>query len=166
MDRLEKLGPVLESASYGFVYSTGPGKKHGCIVAYRRNAYELLAERTVVYDNVEVRPEGITEQARKASSFRTKNIGLIVALKKAGDVDQPIVVATTHLFWHPKYTYERARQALILMRSACDFRESLNLRDSPCFIAGGVCLDNCCYKNMTYEIRKTLTLGRRMLHIR
>ena len=137
-DRLEKLGPALESAGYAFVYSAGPRKKHGCVIAYKRAIYEKAFERTVLYDDAVVRPDGKTEQAQHGASFRTRNIGLIVALKRIGADDAAaVVLATTHLFWHPKYTYERARQAFILIRSVCEFRNEIGLVKAPAFIAGG-----------------------------
>ena len=138
---MEKLGPALESAGYAFVYAAGPRKKHGCVIAYKRALYEKAFERTVLYDDAVVRPDGQTEQAQHGASFRTRNIGLIVALKRIGAEDNDaaaVVVATTHLFWHPKYTYERARQAFILIRSVCDFRSETDLEKAPAFIAGGV----------------------------
>lgn len=95
------------------------------------------AESTVFYDDVDVRAEVPTDHSRKGSSFRTRNIGLILALGRYNDPDHSVVVATTHLFWHPKYTYERARQALILVRSVCGFKAAHNLQDAPSFIAGG-----------------------------
>ncbi|KAI5124636.1 hypothetical protein M0805_004245 [Coniferiporia weirii] len=136
VDRLEKFGPALQSADYAFTYSSGPRKKHGCIIAYREDVYEKVAEQTIFYDDVEVRSDGPSERARRGSSFRTRNIGLIVSLKRRGSEGEHVVVATTHLFWHPKYTYERARQALILTRSTHDFKEKNNLRSSITFIAG------------------------------
>jgi len=45
-------------------------------------------------------------------------------------------VATTHLFWHPSYTYERARQAGILLREVAKYRETSGLSSWPCFLAG------------------------------
>ena len=212
VDRLEKIGPALETAGYSYVFTSGPKKKHGCLVAFKRASYKLAAQKTIFYDDTEVHPsstEGellnlnISQVGRKGSSFRTKNIGLIVALKrvtrinndiienqntkgseeqdsnkirvgdndtngnenddknkdinnknndddngelgkKTGAVDEgfdkedsSVVVATTHLFWHPRYTYERARQSLILVRSVCEFKKDNNISDAPSFIAGG-----------------------------
>ena len=147
-DRLEKLRPALDSAGYDLAYAAGPRKKHGCVIAFKKEVYEKVDERTVLYDDAFVRPEtnseGLTEQARRGASFRTRNIGLLVALRRVGvgadnndNNEASVVVATTHLFWHPKYTYERARQALILTRSVCEFRNQAGLRQAPAFVAGG-----------------------------
>lgn len=126
--------PFLESLGYSHAFSCGPRKKHGCLIAYRSQLYAKSSELTVYYDDCEVRKEGETN-FRRGSSFRTKNIGLIVALKRL-DSDEPIVVATTHLFWHPKYTYERVRQAYILVRSVEEFKAQHGLKASSSIIAG------------------------------
>ena len=89
---------------YAWVYAAGPRKKHGCLIAYRKDAYECVRQKVVLYDEEEVRAEG-DEQARRGLSFRTKNIGSLVALRKLGGGDDGVLVATTHLFWHPAYVY-------------------------------------------------------------
>lgn len=99
VDRTEKLFPQLEKAGYAWVYAAGPRKKHGCLVAYRNDTYQCARQKVVAYDDQEVRMEG-DEQARRGSSFRTKNIGSLVALRRLGG-DNGVIVATTHLFWHP-----------------------------------------------------------------
>ena len=139
VDRFDKLSSVLESAGYAFTYACGPRKKHGCVIAYRKAVFTKVVDHTVFYDDEEIRTEADEpdERARKGSSFRTKNIGLISALRRLDATDQHVVVATTHLFWHPRYTYERARQAFLLIKSVQKFRRQNNLRATPTFIAGG-----------------------------
>ncbi|KAK0208258.1 Endonuclease/exonuclease/phosphatase [Desarmillaria ectypa] len=135
VDRLEKVLPVLDAASYSHHYAAGPKKKHGCLIAFKTSLYSKVGDRKVEYDHEEVRDdvEGI---GRKGASFRTKNIGSIVALKSTTDENRGVVVATTHLFWHPRYTYERARQAGILKREVLKFRTERALQKWPCIIAG------------------------------
>ncbi|KAH9039896.1 Endonuclease/exonuclease/phosphatase [Lactarius hengduanensis] len=135
VDRLEKLIPVLEEATYGHVYAAGPRKKHGSLVAFRKDSYKIHGNIVVCYDDIEIRPDG-SESSRKGLSFRTKNVGNIVALEKVGDPSEGYIVATTHLFWHPSYAYERARQAGILLREVVKYRESLGLSSWPCILAG------------------------------
>ncbi|KAI0778580.1 Endonuclease/exonuclease/phosphatase [Trametes elegans] len=115
VDRTEKLFPVLEKAGYAWVYAVGPGKKHGCLIAFRKSLYECVRQRVVTYDDQEIREDG-DERARRGSSFRTKNIGSLVALRRASAADDGLIVATTHLFWHPA-------QAAILLREVARFRE-------------------------------------------
>ncbi len=100
VDRTEKLFPVLEKANYAWVYAAGPRKKHGCLIAYRKDAFSCIRQKVITYDDQEIREDG-DEQARRGSSFRTKNIGNLVALRKLGPGNDGVIVATTHLFWHP-----------------------------------------------------------------
>ena len=99
-DRLEKLIPVLKEAKYDHVYAAGPRKKHGSLVAFRKDSYKVHGHIILCYDDIDVRTGG-SESSRKGLSFRTKNVANIVALAKVGDPDEGYIVATTHLFWHP-----------------------------------------------------------------
>jgi len=76
---------------------------------------------------------------RAGLSRSTRNVALLVALKfkdRAGGV----IVGTTHLFWHPQHSYERARQAGLLAREALTFRDHGSAdgawRSWPIFLAG------------------------------
>ncbi|CAL1695497.1 unnamed protein product [Somion occarium] len=135
VDRTERLFPVLEDAGYNFVYAAGPRKRHGCLVAFHKDVFSTVRERTIFYDDQEVR-EAYDKLNTHGSSFRTRNICSLVALQRAGRADTGVIVATTHLFWHPGYIYERARQAGILLREAAKFRHELGKDHWPCVIAG------------------------------
>ncbi|RPD64967.1 Endonuclease/exonuclease/phosphatase [Lentinus tigrinus ALCF2SS1-6] len=130
VDRTEKLFPVLEKANYAWVYAAGPRKKHGCLIAYRKDAFECIRRKVVTYDDQEIRKDG-DEQARRGSSFRTKNIGSLVALRQLGSAEDGVIVATTHLFWHPA-------QAAILLREVNKFRSEGTEPEArwPSIIAG------------------------------
>ncbi|KAK1232702.1 RNA exonuclease ngl2 [Marasmius sp. AFHP31] len=127
VDRLEKLLPILEKAGYTHRYASGPRKLHGCLIAYKRDLYELAGQRTIFYDEQEVRTDG-EEDCRRGSSFRTKNIGHIISLRNKKN-NQGVITATTHLFWHPK-------QAGILKRETLRFRDDENHPNWPCILAG------------------------------
>ncbi|KAF8216137.1 Endonuclease/exonuclease/phosphatase [Mycena galopus ATCC 62051] len=133
VDGLDRLLPALE-AQYNHHYVAGPGKKHGCLIAFKKT-YTKLEERVIHYDEQHVRSEG-DEHTRRGSSFRTRNIGSIVALKNLANDGEGVVIGTTHLFWHPRYTYERTRQAGILVREIVKFRSEFQLENWPCMIAG------------------------------
>ncbi|KAF8622890.1 hypothetical protein AX15_006655 [Amanita polypyramis BW_CC] len=135
VDRLDKLVPVLEQAQYSYHYGAGVGKKHGCLIAYKRKMYAKLSDRLVDYDEEEIRAHG-NERARQGRSFWTRNVGIVVTLKSTDDSGWGIIIATTHLFWHPKYTYERARQAGILVREIVKHRSDSGKTNWPCVIAG------------------------------
>lgn len=61
---------------------------------------------------------------------------MIVALEANNNQSDSLVVATTHLFWHPKYTYERARQAALLIREVSRFKVDHAVEEWPCIVAG------------------------------
>ncbi|KAJ8596965.1 Endonuclease/exonuclease/phosphatase [Rhizopogon salebrosus TDB-379] len=136
VDRLEKLHPVLKQAGYSSAYSTGPGKQHGCLISYKKDKYSQVGEAIIEYDKQEVREDSSHPAARIGSSRVTNNIGFIVALAEAGANGKGVIVATTHLFWHPAFTYERTRQASILAREVLNFRQATGHDDWPCIIAG------------------------------
>ena len=102
VDRLDKHLPLLEDAGYSHTYAVGPKKKHGCLIAYSRDKFTKVDERVVLYDEAEVRTDG-DDRARRGCSFRTNNIGSMLALRRNDVEGKGIIVATTHLFWHPKY---------------------------------------------------------------
>lgn len=110
VDRLEKLIPVLEKAGYAHHYASGPGKKHGCLIAFKAKQYSLHATKLVAYDDEEICTEG-DEQMRRGLTFRTRNIGSLIALSSNFLDGQGVVVATTHLFWHPKYVIKLQQRA-------------------------------------------------------
>ena len=130
VDRLEKLLPVIEEAGYAHYLATGPGKKHGCLIAYKTKLYTMNASKLVTYDEEELRSEG-DERMRRGRSFQTRNIGSLVSLTSNDPEGRGVILATTHLFWHPRcvsiqlttlntvlctrmsrYTYERVRSVL------------------------------------------------------
>ena len=93
---------MLQRAGYSHVYKAGNRKKHGSVIAYRKDLFENVGDRRILYDEEEVRSEG-SEKARRGSSFFTKNIGNLVALKRLDNQSEGLIVATTHLFWHPRH---------------------------------------------------------------
>lgn len=101
VDRLDKLLPVLANAGYAHHYAAGAGKKHGCLIAFKENMYTVAATKMIEYDNEHVRLDG-EEQARRGRSFNTRNIGSLVSLQSKSKENMGVIVATTHLFWHPR----------------------------------------------------------------
>jgi RNA exonuclease NGL2 len=115
VDRTERLLPILDQAGYSHVYASGPQKLHGCLIAFKADLYTLESHKAVYYDDQDISHADIESPCR-GSSFRTKNIASLVALRLNDDTGQGIVVATTHLFWHPRYTYERIRYEQSLLQ--------------------------------------------------
>ncbi len=102
VDRLDKLSPVLEHEGYSSHWAAGPGKRHGCLIAFKADRFLKIEDKTVHYDDLKVHLPG--SEPRHASTFRTKNIGYILALQERSK-STGLIVATTHLFWHPRFAY-------------------------------------------------------------
>ncbi|KAG6842580.1 hypothetical protein C0991_000106 [Blastosporella zonata] len=123
VDRLEKIIPTLEKAGYAHHYAAGPGKKHGCLIAFKAELYTMISTKTVIYDVERVRDDG-DDNARCGRSFHTKNIASLVALQSvsAGKAEGVIL--------------RSGRQAGILVRETAKFRAGLDVEDWPCVIGG------------------------------
>ncbi|CAE6520192.1 unnamed protein product [Rhizoctonia solani] len=137
VDRQNTLLPTFHKVGFTETYGCGPGKKHGCMILHREKRYEKIAEKVVFYDQESIR----ADQAGGVNAFglthRTRNIGLLVALRdRTNEHAAPMIVATTHLFWHGLYKYERARQAGILKREATRFRDEHGDSRSLIIMAG------------------------------
>ncbi|CAO1636016.1 unnamed protein product [Sympodiomycopsis kandeliae] len=131
VDRLECHAETLRKSGYSHVFSKGyPQKQHGLMLAWRsslppgapgsssRAVFEKhpIAQQTFFYDDAEITP------GRCASSRITRNIALFAALKFQ-NASGGIILATTHLFWHPMHAYERVRQSGLLVRALYQFRQ-------------------------------------------
>ena len=91
---------MLGKSGYSHHYASGRNKKHGCLIGYKKELYSFLADRVIYYDEQPVGMAG--EKTRVGSSFKTQNIGYMVAIKDRMNTKEGIVIATTHLFLHPK----------------------------------------------------------------
>ncbi|KAI3488025.1 hypothetical protein L1887_47995 [Cichorium endivia] len=151
VDRMDVHGETLDKDGFSYVYEKGyRQKQHGLLVAWRRDLFGESAHRRMTIDLDAESVAAPSEPVRTACSRVTRNVGLFVALtlrdSANGDArDKPgIVVATTHLFWHPMHAYERARQSGILVRRLHEFRKELEQSgkthpaSSPCRCPGVV----------------------------
>ncbi|PVF91996.1 hypothetical protein CPB86DRAFT_769982 [Serendipita vermifera] len=138
VDQLDVLLPALKSR-YSHIYASGRSKNHGCMVLYKPEYFELISERTVYYDEEDIRvgtPEGMAsaDQAaiwRKGVSRKTGNIALLVGLRNKRNPAKGFVVGTTHLFWHGAFTAERTKQMIILLREMAAFRNEIGAERWP-----------------------------------
>jgi RNA exonuclease NGL2 len=80
------------------------------MILHREEKFTKVGERVVHFDEENVRFDtngGIGEDVEaetrrlRGSSRKTKNIGLLVALKSKVDPKLNCIVVTCHLFWHP-----------------------------------------------------------------
>ena len=142
VDRMDVHGETLAKDGFSYVYEKGyRQKQHGLLVAWRTDLFgdRAHSQLTIDLDAESVAPP--SEPVRTACSRVTRNVGLFVALRASGakGTNKPgLIVATTHLFWHPMHAYERARQSGILVRRLQEFREELGeeWRDAACILAG------------------------------
>ena len=101
VDRLDKLVSMLENAGFAYHYSSGPSKKHGCMIAFKKNLYSMVSDRVVYYDEY-IPMDDSSGRSLTRNTFKTRNIGLLVALRSLNHKNEGFILATTHLFWHPK----------------------------------------------------------------
>jgi RNA exonuclease NGL2 len=92
---------MLEHAGYDHHYGSGPGKKHGCMIVFKKNLYSMVSDKVVYYDQY-IPMDNDSGHSLTRNTFKTRNIGLLVALKSLNQETEGLIVATTHLFWHPK----------------------------------------------------------------
>jgi RNA exonuclease NGL2 len=118
VDRLDVLLKSLAPGKYDHALASGRGKKHGLAVLHKQGLFIKHTERTIYYDEEDVRDghleDGSPDEAahmywRRGMTRTTRNIGFMVALRNTKDRASGYIVATTHLFWHPAYIYERVR---------------------------------------------------------
>ncbi|KAF8332341.1 Endonuclease/exonuclease/phosphatase [Cantharellus anzutake] len=148
-ERSDELALELEKKGYQCTYGTGLGKRHGCMVAHRTSKFKRLTERVISLDSIclvdistmtssSTLNHVSNESTSKGLTRKTKNIALIVALSThdQGLIPKGYIAVTCHLFWHPRYVYERARQGAIIRREVLDFQKKNNLLRWPVFFAG------------------------------
>ncbi|KAK8866182.1 hypothetical protein IAR55_001333 [Kwoniella newhampshirensis] len=147
LQECDRLPDYLSSLpKHSHVKGSGPGKLHGLVILYRNDRFFVRGTKLVQLDLESVATVPTDEEAsdekhqdirrRRGGSRQTKNVGLIVALEESNAVGRGVVVATTHLFWHPKYAYERVRQCIILLRTIRQFQQDNNCITWPVVFAG------------------------------
>ncbi|KAG0290325.1 hypothetical protein BGZ98_003515 [Dissophora globulifera] len=142
--------PSLTKAGYETVYYRNVNKKHGCAIIWRKSRFEKVEQSTVEYDDIG-QPTFMTGNiglmvGLRPLSQRIENAdpnadmvlsdddeegqdvdleGRAASSKEESDLPGGILVATTHLFWRPDGSYERLRQASILLDKIKECNEKL-----------------------------------------
>lgn len=106
VDRLDRLQPFLDDLGYAFQYAAGPNKKHGLMIAYKKSLFILVDQHTVQYDDYQF------ESARGGVSYRTTNIGFVVALKLTTGDAGVVVASKSNLASPTNCTNHSAKQAI------------------------------------------------------
>ncbi|UZJ53212.1 hypothetical protein CBS101457_002532 [Exobasidium rhododendri] len=135
VDKIEVHGPNLSKSGRSYLYEKGySAKQHGLMIAWRvkksnansassRLAFQekAVGSKIVYFDHECIGPKS---EGRRGLSRVTRNIALFAALASANDPKKGVIVATTHLFWHPLHSYERVRQTGLLKRALMEWRQA------------------------------------------
>lgn len=140
VDSMNEIGPILTKAGYAFEYQRGYAtKRHGLVVAWRAQASDRPSFDSPVWTHVlhldDAEAWGGAVEGTALSRI-TRNTALMVALPCA-DGQGGVVVVTTHLFWQPRYEYERVRQVAAITQAINAVRTSHEAWSSwPVIFAG------------------------------
>ncbi|WWC58882.1 uncharacterized protein I303_101427 [Kwoniella dejecticola CBS 10117] len=120
------------------IKGSGPGKLHGLVIFYRTSKFFVRSTKLIHLDEEPLSHSRQEDDGARwrGGSRQTKNVGLIAALEEVDGNGRGIVIATTHLFWHPKYAYERVRQSIILLRNIRQFQADNECDSWPAIFAG------------------------------
>ncbi|CAI4047508.1 3'-5' poly(A) RNA exonuclease SKDI_13G0200 [Saccharomyces kudriavzevii IFO 1802] len=97
---------------FGSTFRRHEGKTHGLMVAWNNEKFQQDNEWMLDYDTI------LAGNAISART-RTKNIALIVSLSVKNMTNlstSGVIVANTHLFWHPFGVFERLRQSFLVLK--------------------------------------------------
>ncbi|KAF9942345.1 hypothetical protein BGZ67_002067 [Mortierella alpina] len=140
--------PALTKAGYETSYYKNEKKKHGCAIIWRKTRFEKVDQMTLEYDDIG-QPTfttgniglmvGLQPLQQKASENPDPNADMVLPEENESENDKNesaqdeetsipggILVATTHLFWRPDGSYERLRQASILLEKIDEWNKHLN----------------------------------------
>ncbi|KAK9249058.1 Endonuclease/exonuclease/phosphatase [Lipomyces tetrasporus] len=129
-------GPELRRLGYEFVFHRGEGKNHGLALCWKTSLCSLVRSASVDYDKDNGYDPADVDARPTIPQARTRNVACLVGLKFNRPDTAGLVVGTTHLFWHPHGTFERTRQAAVLVRNAKTFAAEIDGGRWPVFLAG------------------------------
>lgn len=118
---------LLRNLQYDHILLAAKRKRQGLLVAWKDGKYELEHRRDIHYDLLNTGTVGPT--------MWTGNVGICLGLKRKDSPTQGIWVSNTHLYWHPRGSYERQRQAGVLVSETMKFADKEP--KWPVFICGG-----------------------------
>ena len=104
---------LLKSLEYDHILLAAKKKRQGLLIAWKEEKFELVYRRDIHYDLLDAGSVGPT--------MWTGNVGICLGLKSKDPSNQSIWISNTHLFWHPWGSYERQRQAGILVSETIKF---------------------------------------------
>ena len=157
MDHFDTHELHLSLAGYQSRLETGyDSKAHSLAIVWRKALFDKIGERVVRFDELTIGDDdgGTVDLSlpslaklslnplagrRTGLSRMTRNVGLAVALRFKDRPQDGIILATHHLFYHPRFIYERCRQLGLHLREIRRFRDASDIwHDWPIILAGGV----------------------------
>jgi len=121
---------LMQTCNYDHVFLAAKRKRQGLLITWKKDKYELVHRKNVYYDLLDAGNVGPT--------LWTGNIALLVGLKCLEQEGRGIWISNTHLFWHPRGSYERMRQAGLLVSETTEFSKAKQAW--PILICGGMSL--------------------------
>jgi RNA exonuclease NGL2 len=118
--------PFFESLGYEHAFLVGKKKRHGILIAWKSERFELADRTDIHFDLLSASGVG--------PCMYTGNVGLALGLKDMSGKGG-LWISTTHLYWHPRGSYERQRQAGILVSQT--HKLALSNPHWPLIICGG-----------------------------
>ena len=119
--------PLLRTLGYDHVLLAAKKKRQGLLIAWKKHKYALIQRKDIFYDRLSAGSVGPTTW--------TGNVGLCLGLSSLEAPGKGLWVSNTHLYWHPRGSYERQRQAGILVSETLS---SISTSSWPVFICGGI----------------------------
>ena len=119
--------PLLQCLLYDHILLAAKKKRQGLLIAWKKHKFELLYRKNIHYDLLSAGTVGPIKW--------TGNVGLCLGLKCRDSLGRGIWISNTHLFWHPRGSYERQRQAGILVSETVTFASQES--QWPIVICGG-----------------------------
>lgn len=142
-------------ASHGYnvsLFASREGRPYGVAIAFRSEVLELLGSASADFDDVAdalagrqgAAPGGgggggaAAPELLTAEAFRTNSVALFAALRlrSAPPGEGFFTVASTHLFWNPKFEPVKVAQAIALKRCAAEFSAAHAPPRAPLFAVG------------------------------
>ncbi|QBM90505.1 RNA exonuclease NGL2 [Metschnikowia aff. pulcherrima] len=116
--------PKLKQLGYQATFHASRQKKHGIAIAYKFSKFTCSLHMLVDYDSE------LTEGMERSKI--TDNVGLLLYLSFNSEFVEScsapsrdgLIVGTTHLYWHAFASFERTRQAHILLKLCAQFAKN------------------------------------------
>lgn len=115
----------LAKLNLQFKYYEYKSKHHGVLIAWKSNIFHLSDFKNLDFDYIK------TENIERRT--KTRNVALYVSLEFNDNIIKErnnincmktgVIICTCHLFWHPFGTFERTRQAYILLNELKKFKD-------------------------------------------